>query len=58
MVLIYSFGSSMRYVPKIRMPFVVSDITVYGIVDVSCLKYLHLETRPIGADGQMLLLTD
>ena len=57
-ILIYFFGSSMRYVPKIWLPSVVSNITVYGVIVVSYLKYLHLETGPTGADGQMLFLTD
>ena len=57
-ILIYSFGSSMRYAPKIRLPFVRSNITVYGVIAVSYLKYFHLETGLTGADGQLLFLTD
>ena len=45
-ILIYFFGSSMRYVPKIWLPSVVSNIMVYGVIAVSNLNYLHLETGP------------
>ena len=57
-ILIYFFGSSMRYVPKIWLPSIVSNITVYGVRYVSYLNYLHLETGPTGTDGQVLFLTD
>ena len=55
-ILIYFFGSSMRYVPKIWLPFVVSNISLYGVIAVSNLNYLHLVTGLAGDDGQLLFL--
>ena len=46
--LIYFLGSSIRYVPKIWLPSIVSNILVYGVIAVSNLNYLHLETGPTG----------
>ena len=36
---IYSIGSSMGYVPKIRLPSAVSNMQGYGLIVVSYLKY-------------------
>ena len=41
-----SFGSSMWHTPEIWLPSVVSNITVHGVIAMSYLKYLYLETLP------------
>ena len=47
-ILIYFFGTSMRHVPKIRLPFVVNNMQGYGLIAMAYLKYLHLETGLTG----------
>ena len=41
-----SFGTSMWHTPEIWLPSVVSNIMVHGVIAMSFLKYLYLETLP------------